>query len=192
MRQHSKMAIVNIQKDLQASCSRLTSPSVPPTTQHAGDTWLNESAAPALQVVSTVLPEEPNYVLNPKHPNFSKIKIEAAWLFVFDRRLMSKVYSTFGGVRVYSRPQCPSVQPAQARTPPNHSATHGSHWTMIEKLFCRKLCCSKLASVWSSRIQRPTINSTRHPQPLNNQQTTNNKQLFHTSSLKEFPHRTAQ
>ena len=91
MRQHSKMAIVNIQKDLQASCSRLTSPSVQPTTQHAGDTWLNESAAPALQVVSTVLPEEPNYVLNPKHPNFSKIKIEAAWLFVFDRRLMSKV-----------------------------------------------------------------------------------------------------
>jgi len=91
MRQHSKMAIVNIQKDLQASCSRLTSPSVQPTTQHAGDTWLNESAAPALQVVSTVLPEEPNYVLNPKHPNFSKIKIEAARLFVFDRRLMSKV-----------------------------------------------------------------------------------------------------
>lgn len=31
-----------------------------------------------LQVVSTVLHEEPNYVLNPKHPNFSKIKIEAA------------------------------------------------------------------------------------------------------------------
>jgi RES domain-containing protein len=41
---------------------------------HAGDTWLNEAAAPVLQVVSTVLPEEPNYVLNPKHPNFQKSK----------------------------------------------------------------------------------------------------------------------
>ena len=39
-------------------------------TQRAGDTWLNEAEAPVLQVVSTVLSEEPNYVLNPKHPNF--------------------------------------------------------------------------------------------------------------------------
>ena len=60
-------------------------------TQRAGDTWLNEAEAPVLQVVSTVLSEEPNYVLNPKNPNFSKIKIGAARLLAFDPRLISKL-----------------------------------------------------------------------------------------------------
>ena len=76
--------------DLAPLGDALTSPSVRPATQHAGDTWLNEAAAPVLQVASTVIPEEPNYLLNPKHPNFSEIKIGVARPFAVDPRLISK------------------------------------------------------------------------------------------------------
>jgi len=74
--------------DLAALGEALTSPSVQPATQHAGDAWLNEAAAPVLQVCSAIISEEPNYVLNPKHPNFSKIKIGAARPFAFNPRLI--------------------------------------------------------------------------------------------------------
>jgi len=79
--------------DLAPLGAALTSPSVQPATQHAGDAWLNTATAPVLQVVSSIISEEPNYVLNPKHPKFAHIQIGAARPFAFDPRLLEAAKS---------------------------------------------------------------------------------------------------
>jgi RES domain-containing protein len=70
--------------DIQPLAAALASPSVLPATQQAGDAWLTEAHAPVLQVYSSIISEEPNYVLNPKHPKFARLKIGAAKPFAFD------------------------------------------------------------------------------------------------------------
>jgi RES domain-containing protein len=60
---------------------------VSPRTQATGDRWLREGKRPILQIRSAVIPEEPNYLLNPLHPKFDRIKIGKAAPFAFDPRL---------------------------------------------------------------------------------------------------------
>jgi RES domain-containing protein len=57
-----------------------------------GTDWLNKSASVALAVPSSVTPsgEGKNYLLNPRHPDFSKIKIRSVVPFVFNERLIKK------------------------------------------------------------------------------------------------------
>lgn len=74
--------------DIEPLGTALASPSLHPATQHAGDTWLTEAHAPVLQVTSSIITEEPNYVLNPKHPKFDRITIGASKPFAFDPRLL--------------------------------------------------------------------------------------------------------
>ena len=40
-----------------------------------------------LVVPSAVIPAEVNYLLNPSHPDFARIRIDSPEPFVFDRRL---------------------------------------------------------------------------------------------------------
>lgn len=40
-----------------------------------GDKWLSNSPTAVLQVPSAIIPHENNYLLNPKHPDFARIKI---------------------------------------------------------------------------------------------------------------------
>lgn len=47
----------------------------PPELKGLGDAWLQEGAHPVLRVPSAVIPEEPNYVLNPRHPEFHRVRI---------------------------------------------------------------------------------------------------------------------
>ena len=75
--------------ELEPLAEALASPSVQPATQHAGDAWLTEAAAPVLQVASSIINEEPNYVLNPRHPKFDRLKIGEAQPFAFDPRLLT-------------------------------------------------------------------------------------------------------
>lgn len=49
--------------------------------------WVAEARFPVLAVPSVVIPLETNYVLNPRHPDFGKIRIGAARPFRFDPRL---------------------------------------------------------------------------------------------------------
>ena len=56
-------------------------------TQEIGDRWIKEAHYAVLRVPSVVT-GEPNYLLNPNHPDFSKIKIGEAMVFHFDRRLV--------------------------------------------------------------------------------------------------------
>ena len=59
----------------------------PQSTQQIGDQWYDKQQSPVLQVPSTVIPQESNYLLNPGHPDFSKLKRGKPDPFVFDTRL---------------------------------------------------------------------------------------------------------
>jgi len=66
----------------------LSRPIVSAATQTLGDRWLSEGKRPALEIASAVIPEEPNYLLNPRHPKFGAIEIGEAETFAFDPRLL--------------------------------------------------------------------------------------------------------
>ena len=55
--------------------------------RRVGDAWLTAHASVALAVPSVIVPEERNYLLNPAHPQFSELNIEAPQPFRFDARL---------------------------------------------------------------------------------------------------------
>jgi len=57
-------------------------------TQQIGAEWFASRRTAILQVPSAIIPSEWNFVLNPLHPDFTKIKIEAAAPFAFDPRLL--------------------------------------------------------------------------------------------------------
>jgi RES domain-containing protein len=56
--------------------------------RRAGDKWAFEKKSVALLVPSAVLPAERNLLINPLHPDFSKLKIHAPELHAIDRRLL--------------------------------------------------------------------------------------------------------
>jgi len=63
-------------------------PFVGAETQAIGDRWLNNTSGLALCVPSSVIPEEHNYILNPRHPKFAQIEIGPPEPFAFDPRLI--------------------------------------------------------------------------------------------------------
>ena len=54
-----------------------------------GDTWVRENRSAVLAVPSVLIPEEFNFLFNPNHPDFRKLKIEKPTDFVFDPRLLA-------------------------------------------------------------------------------------------------------
>lgn len=60
----------------------------PPTliTQIIGDDFVYYNEAAVLKVPSSIIPQEYNYLINPSHPQASKIKIIGASKMVFDQR----------------------------------------------------------------------------------------------------------
>ena len=59
----------------------------PPETRAIGDSWVGSSKSALLRVPSVVVPSEFNYVVNPRHPDFGRIRIGAPMPFPFDPRL---------------------------------------------------------------------------------------------------------
>ncbi len=59
------------------------------TTQRIGDEWLAAGRALALAVPSVIVPEELNYLLNPAHPAFGRLKFGRSIPFLLDPRLGS-------------------------------------------------------------------------------------------------------
>lgn len=57
----------------------------PASTQKWGTEHLENKFA--ICVPSVIIPEEFNFVLNPLHPDFKKVKIKAIEPFIFDRRI---------------------------------------------------------------------------------------------------------
>jgi RES domain-containing protein len=57
------------------------------TTQEFGATWAKEQRSVVLRVPSAVVPGEFNFLLNPRHPDFKRVKIGKPETFSFDPRL---------------------------------------------------------------------------------------------------------
>lgn len=55
--------------------------------QQLGDEWIRTGKSAILAVPSVIIPNELNYLINPHHPDFTKIKIESPTDFAFDQRL---------------------------------------------------------------------------------------------------------
>lgn len=62
----------------------------PREVQAIGDRWVAETRSAALRVPSVIVPSEFNYVLNPAHSDFARIRIGKALPFPFDARLISR------------------------------------------------------------------------------------------------------
>ena len=58
-----------------------------PLTQDIGQNWLNKAQTALLQVPSSIIDEEMNYLINPHHPDFRKVKLLRSDRFVFDMRI---------------------------------------------------------------------------------------------------------
>jgi RES domain-containing protein len=48
----------------------------PPSTKQLGDVWVRAGRSAILALPSVIVSGEPNYLLNPAHPDFKKISIE--------------------------------------------------------------------------------------------------------------------
>jgi RES domain-containing protein len=59
-----------------------------PDSQNFGAIWLSEMRTAVLQVPSVAVNRmESNFVLNPSHPNFARIRRDKPEIFIFDSRL---------------------------------------------------------------------------------------------------------
>ncbi|NTV84858.1 MAG: RES family NAD+ phosphorylase [Bacteroidales bacterium] len=56
-------------------------------TKFLGDKWLKNKTAVAMKVPSAIVPQESNYLINPEHPDFSKLRIIETRDFNFDKRI---------------------------------------------------------------------------------------------------------
>jgi len=61
----------------------------PPSLQQLGADWVKSGRSVILAVPSALIPNELNYLINPAHPNFPKLKIDPPTDFAFDHRLFS-------------------------------------------------------------------------------------------------------
>lgn len=53
-----------------------------------GDAWAREARTLLLRVPSAVVPEEENVLLNPRHPDAARIRVDRSRPFAFDPRLL--------------------------------------------------------------------------------------------------------
>jgi RES domain-containing protein len=75
-----RLATTQLPRDWRTGHGRLA-------TQQIGDAWLAAAHALALAVPSTIVPEESNFLLNPAHPAFGRLKFGRAMPFLLDARL---------------------------------------------------------------------------------------------------------
>jgi RES domain-containing protein len=59
-------------------------------TQALGDAWVRQGASALLAVPSRVVSVEPNYLLNPQHPDAKLIRIGTPQPFRYDPRLLKR------------------------------------------------------------------------------------------------------
>ncbi|GGA58501.1 hypothetical protein GCM10011507_07340 [Edaphobacter acidisoli] len=59
----------------------------PAEVQALGDAWVAGKSSSVLRVPSVIVPGEANFLLNPRHPDFRKVRTGKPITFDFDRRL---------------------------------------------------------------------------------------------------------
>ena len=63
---------------------------IPSATRDMGTAWARSKSSPVLAVPSAVVQIETNFLLNPQHPEFPKIRIGSAEAFAHDSRRIKK------------------------------------------------------------------------------------------------------
>jgi RES domain-containing protein len=61
----------------------------PPSLQQLGANWAKSRSSVILAVPSVIIPNEHNYLINPKHPDFPGLVIDHPTDFTFDNRLFA-------------------------------------------------------------------------------------------------------
>jgi len=88
-----KMIEVSIPEKLVLDVENIKLPrnwrSLPPpaSTKNIGSKWKNDNLSAVLSVPSVLSSDDRNFVINPNHPDFSKVKIHPAMNYAFDGRL---------------------------------------------------------------------------------------------------------
>ena len=59
----------------------------PRRLQSAGMKWLGQARTAVLAVPSAVIPQQTNYLINPSHADFKRIRVNKAQVFRFDPRM---------------------------------------------------------------------------------------------------------
>jgi RES domain-containing protein len=62
----------------------------PASTQAIGDQWIRSNESPVLRVPSVLISEEVNFLLNPRHRQFERLRIGRPEAFAFDPRLAER------------------------------------------------------------------------------------------------------
>jgi len=92
---HYRLIPVTFNESMMKTLDRATLPAnwnrrpIPAVIRAIGDAWIASVESVFLQVPSVVVPGESNYLLNPIHPDFTKLYIGDPQPFRFDRRLKS-------------------------------------------------------------------------------------------------------
>jgi RES domain-containing protein len=64
---------------------------IPESVQAIGDQWVQNKESAILKVPSVIIPVEYNYVINPSHPDFTKLDVHSPQQFILDIRLLNKI-----------------------------------------------------------------------------------------------------
>jgi RES domain-containing protein len=59
-------------------------------TMKIGDSWVEEKRSAILAVPSAISPDDRNFLLNPEHPDFKRIRIAPSIDYEFDPRLLGR------------------------------------------------------------------------------------------------------
>jgi RES domain-containing protein len=59
-------------------------------TMEIGDRWLHERRSAVLALPSAISPDDINFLLNPEHPDFKRIRIHPPVHYEFDPRLLGR------------------------------------------------------------------------------------------------------
>jgi RES domain-containing protein len=62
----------------------------PAETMEIGDLWIQEKRSTVLALPSAISPADTNFLLNPEHPDFKRIRIHSPIDFDFDPRLLGR------------------------------------------------------------------------------------------------------
>jgi RES domain-containing protein len=62
----------------------------PASLQRLGNAWLDRANGCILRVPSAIIPSESNFLINPRHPDMTRLKVVRKFEFRFDSRLISR------------------------------------------------------------------------------------------------------
>lgn len=112
-----------------------------PFCREMGNRWIQSQRSLVLQVPSSIIPEEANFLLNPVHPASAGIRIRASRRFRFDARLLKRHPNADHAGRIARDPEHPDRSSRSVRR------RRGPRIAMIRP---RK---TKRAAAWAARFR---------------------------------------